>query len=86
MPRIRFILVRCSHCGTECKVRLERIERREPFECLTCGDMVEVARYIPILEMLYHYSEIVLKVEDQGRVDGDVLVPSGEVQRASSLY
>lgn len=23
-------------------MRLERIERREPFECLTCGDMVEV--------------------------------------------
>ncbi len=86
MPRIRFILVKCSHCGASYKVRLERIERREPFECLTCGDPVALAQYVPLLEVLYRYSEVVLKVENHGRVDNDVLVPIEGVQHAPSIF
>lgn len=73
MPKIKFILVRCPHCGAEYKVRLERIG--QPFECLTCGLNVETAEYLKLVEIGYKYSEVVVKIEQVASVDGDVLIP-----------
>ncbi len=86
MPRIRFIQVTCAHCGAVYKVRLERIERREPFECLTCGTPVQVEPFIGMLEAVYRYSEAALKVENHGTVEGEVLVPPSGVTVGPSPY
>jgi hypothetical protein len=85
MPEIRFIIVHCKHCGAGYKVRLERINRT-PFECLTCGDAVALAPYLPMLETIHRYSEIVVRIEDHFLLDGDTLTPRPGVTAAPSLY
>lgn len=73
MPKIKFILVRCPHCQSEYKVRLDRIG--SPFECLTCSFDVETSEYLKLVEISYKYSEVVVKIEQLADVDGEVLIP-----------
>jgi transcription elongation factor Elf1 len=63
MPKIRFFLITCPHCGAAYKVKLERIETREPLECYACGDAVDIHAYANLMELVYTYSQAVVKLE-----------------------
>jgi|LFRM01.2.fsa_nt_gb ribosomal protein S27E len=86
MPRIRFIRVRCPHCGVEYKVRLDRIEDRQPFECLACGGPVAVEQYVGVLKLLREYSALVVELENAFTLDGDIAVPLPRAEKGPALY
>lgn len=86
MPRIRFIQVRCPHCGAAYRVRLEKIESRQPFECLACGDAVPVEQLVPLLKLLYQYSSLILDLEGAFTLDGEMAIPKPGVQHLPSPY
>lgn len=75
MPKIRFIQVTCAHCGAAYRVRLEKVESREPFECLACGDSVPVEPFIELLKLLHQYSALVLDLERTFTLEGDTAIP-----------
>lgn len=82
MPEIKFILVRCPHCGEEYRVRLGKIREGQSFECLACGTMVALSEFISLVQALLDYSKVVLEVEKHGKVDGEVLIPK---RKANSI-
>lgn len=73
MPHIRFIRLTCG-CGAEHKVRLEEVADKASFECVSCGHQVETAPYVDVLDMIYQYSSLILKLEERFSLDGDVAV------------
>lgn len=80
MPKIHFFLVTCPHCGAKYKIKLERIETRETLECYACGDSIDARPYADMLDLIYAYSQVVVKLEGHGKVDEDVFIPHGQVQ------
>lgn len=75
MPKIKYILIGCPQCGTEYKVRLEKIESRKQFECLSCGGDVEVTQYLDLVKKTYRFSELVIDIEELAEIDGEILIP-----------
>jgi uncharacterized Zn finger protein len=75
MPKIRFIQVHCPHCGAEYRVRLEKIETRQPFECLECGGSVPVEQFVEVLKLVRQYSVIVIDLESAFTLEGDTAIP-----------
>ncbi len=63
MPPIKFVLIRCR-CGAEYRVRLEKVAAREAFECLTCGQAVEVAAWASGVAVLHELSAKVVAAEE----------------------
>lgn len=86
MPKIRFIQVRCPHCGAEYRVRLEKVESRQSFECLECGGTVPVEQFVPLLKLLHQYSVLMLDLEGAFTLEGETAVPRSGVQHLPSLY
>lgn len=86
MPKIRFIQVHCPHCRAEYRVRLEKVESRQPFECLECGDQVPVAQFGELLKLLHQYSAIVIDLESTFTLEGDTAIPRPSVTSAPSLF
>lgn len=75
MPKIRFIQVHCPHCQAEYRVRLEKVESRQPFECLECGGSVPVEQFVELLKLLHQYSAIVIDLESAFTLEGDTAMP-----------
>ena len=87
MPKIRFIQVLCPHCQAEYRVRLEKVESRQPFECLACGGSVPVAQFGELLKLLHQYSALVIDLENTFTLEGDTALPlpPQEPERARKL-
>jgi hypothetical protein len=75
MPKIRFIQVPCPHCQAAYRVRLEKIESRQPFECLECGGQVPVEQFGELLKLLHQYSAIAIDLESTFTLEGDTAIP-----------
>lgn len=85
MPKLKYIQVICPHCGDGHKVRIERIDN-QPFECLACGGSVDTRGYVSLVKLLHDYSEVILDLEQRGKVEGEVFVPMKDVEYGPSLW
>lgn len=85
MPKIRFIQVCCPHCQAEYRVRLEKVECREPFECLACGGLVPVEPFVEALKLLRQYSLLVLDLENAFTLEGETAIPRPAPERSRKL-
>lgn len=85
MPKIHYFLITCPGCGAQYKVRIEKVEERQPVECLTCGEQISLAQFGETLKAIYDYSKVIIDLENQGKLEEDVFVPKGKALRLNNL-